>query len=139
MSKTRRLYLTQTSAAILLAGGLGGWAYFTKFPHHYFSTYPVIPVYFLLLSVLTSGIVDWGRKHMKKSLLQVYLLVRIVRMVLSFTVMALTGVIVREEVKSFLLTFIVYYLIYLIYYSFFFYTYEGNKNLQKIEQNETIA
>ena len=134
MSKTRLLYLTQTGMGILLAGGLGGWAYFTYFPHHYFSAYPVIPAYFLLLAVLTSGIVDWGRKNLKKNLLQVYLLVRVVRMVLSFAAMILTGVIVREEAKSILLTFIAYYLIYLIYDSWFFYTYEGNKKRQKTEQ-----
>lgn len=139
MTKTRQLYLIQSTAAILLIGGLGGWAYFTKFPHQYFSTYPIIPVYFLLLTILTSGIVDWGRKHMKEKLLLVYLLVRVVRMVLSFAVMLLTSVIVREEAKSILLTFIVYYLIYLIYDSWFFYTYEGNKKRQKTEQNETIA
>ena len=106
MTKTRQLYLIQSTAAILLIGGLGGWAYFTKFPHQYFSAYPVIPVYFLLLAVLTSGIVDWGRKHLKKNLLQVYLLVRVMRMVLSLAAMILTGVIVREEAKSILLTFI---------------------------------
>ena len=134
MTKTRQLYLIQSTAAILLIGGLGGWAYFTKFPNQYFSAYPVIPVYFLLLAVLTSGIVDWGRKHLKKNLLQVYLLVRVMRMVLSLAAMILTGVIVREEAKSILLTFIAYYLIYLIYDSWFFYTYEGNKKRQKTEQ-----
>ena len=64
-------------------------------------------------------------------MLQIYLLMRVMRMLASIIVMLVYCVAVREEAKEFLLTFIANYLIYLTYDSWFFFTFEMNRKLKK--------
>lgn len=140
MSITKRNYLIQTAVLTVLLGGVGAWAYFESFPHHYFNGYPLIPTFFFLFGWLMIGIVEWGRRKLPGKLLQIYLLLRVLRMLASFILMILYCVIVREEAKSFLLTFIANYLVYLTYDSWFFFTFEANRKLKnKKKQNETLA
>ena len=70
---------------------------------------------------------------------QIYLLMRVMRMLVSMIVMLVYCVAVREEARAFLLTFIANYLIYLIYDSWFFFTFEANRKLKKKSNNEKIA
>ena len=77
------------------------------------------------------NIVEWSRKKMAGKLLQIYMLLRVMRMLASFILMVLYCVIVREEAQAFLLTFIANYLIYLTHDSWFFFTFEVNKKSQK--------
>ena len=116
VSITKRNYLWQITLLTVLIGGIGGWAYYSVFPHHYFGGYPLIPIFFLTFGVFMI-------------------------MLASIIVMLVYCVAVREEAKEFLLTFIVNYLIYLIYDSWFFFTFEANRKLKKKKrkENETIA
>ncbi len=134
MSKTKRNYLIQTAILTILLGGVGGWIYFNTNPHHYFNSYPLIPSFFFLFGWLMINIVEWSRRKMSGKLLQIYLLLRVMRMLASFILMILYCVIVREEAQAFLLTFIANYLIYLTYDSWFFFTFEVNKKSQKEKQ-----
>lgn len=139
MSKTKRNYLIQTAVLTLLLGVAGGWIYFKINPHHYFDGYPLIPCYFFLFGWLMINIVEWSRKKMPGKLLQIYMLLRVMRMLASFILMVLYCVIVREEAQSFLLTFIANYLIYLTYDSWFFFTFEVTRSRKKNTENETIV
>ena len=109
MSKTKRNYLIQTAVLTFLLGIVGGWIYFNTNPHHYFNGYPLIPSYFFLFGWLMINIVEWSRKKMTGKLLQIYMLLRVMRMLASFILMVLYCVIVREEAQAFLLTFIANY------------------------------
>lgn len=131
MSKTKRNYLIQTAILTILLGGVGGWIYFNTNSHHYFNGYSLIPSFFFLFGWLMINIVEWSRRKMSGKLLQIYLLLRVMRMLASFILMILYCVIVREEAQAFLLTFIANYLIYLTYDSWFFFTFEVNKKSQK--------
>lgn len=131
MSKTKRNYLIQTAILTVLVGIVGGWIYFNANPHHYFNGYPLIPSYFFLFGWLIINIVEWSRKKMPGRLLQIYMLIRVMRMLVSFILIVLYCVIAREEAQAFLLTFIANYLIYLTYDSWFFYTFEVNMKSQK--------
>ena len=130
MSITKRNYLWQVALLTVLVGGIGGWVYYSVFPHHYFGGYPLIPAFFLVFGVFMPG-----------RMLQIYLLMRVMRMLASIIVMLVYCVAVREEAKEFLLTFIANYLIYLTYDSWFFFTFEMNRKLKKKkrQENETIA
>lgn len=76
---------------------------------------------------------------MPKHMLQIYLLMRVMRMLISMIVMVVYCVAVREEAKEFLLTFIANYLIYLIYDSWFYFTFEAGRKFKKKKENETIS
>mgnify|MGYP001777663475 CR=1 FL=1 len=138
MSRTKRNYLWQIALLTLVGGSLGGWGYFSLCPHHYFNGYPLIPAYFFLLGVGMINLVEWGRRTMPNRLLQIYMLVRTIRMLVSFILMLVYCVVVRTEAVAFALTFIAFYLIYLIYDSWFFCTFEGSQKMKKMKkQHET--
>ena len=138
MSITKRNYLWQVALLTVLVGGIGGWVYYSVFPHHYFGGYPLIPAFFLVFGVFMINMVESCRYRMPGRMLQIYLLMRVMRMLI---VMLVYCVAVREEAKEFLLTFIANYLIYLTYDSWFFFTFEMNRKLKKKkrQENETIA
>lgn len=129
MSITKRNYLWQVALLTVLVGGIGGWVYYSVFPHHYFGGYPLIPAFFLVFGVFMINMVESCRYRMPG------------RMLASIIVMLVYCVAVREEAKEFLLTFIANYLIYLTYDSWFFFTFEMNRKLKKKkrQENETIA
>ena len=141
VSITKRNYLWQITLLTVLIGGIGGRAYYSLFPHHYLGGYPWIPIFFLTFGVFMIKMVESCRHRMPGRMLQIYLLMRVMRMLASIIVMLVYCVAVREEAKEFLLTFIVNYLIYLIYDSWFFFTFEANRKLKKKKrkENETIA
>lgn len=139
MSITKRNYLLHTTLLTLLVGGLGGWIYFSFFPHHYFSGYPLIPIFFYIFGFFMIRMTDNCRRKMPGKMLLIYLLIRVMRMLASMIVMLIYCIAVREEATEFLLTFIANYLIYLMYDSWFFFTFEANRELKKKKQNETIA
>ena len=94
-----------------------------------------------MAGVFMISMVESCRHRMPGRMLQIYLLMRVMRMLASIIVMLVYCVAVREEAKEFLLTFIANYLIYLIYDSWFFFTFEANRKLKKKmkQKNETIA
>lgn len=139
MTITKRNYLLQTAILTLLVGGVGGWVYYSINPHHYFGGYPLIPLFFFIFGAFMISMVESCRRRMPGRMLQIYLLMRVMRMLVSMIVMLTYGVAVRQEAKLFLLTFIANYLIYLIYDSWFFFTFEANRKLKKKKENETIA
>ena len=139
MTITKRNYLLQTAILTLLVGGVGGWVYYSINPHHYFGGYPLIPLFFFIFGAFMISMVESCRRRMPGRMLQIYLLMRVMRMLVSMIVMLTYCVAVRQEAKLFLLTFIANYLIYLIYDSWFFFTFEANRRLKKKKENETIA
>lgn len=139
ISITKRNYLLQSALLTLLIGVCGGGIYFSFFPHHYFRGYPIIPVFFFVFGVFTISMTEMCRKHSPKWMLQIYLLLKVMRMLFAIIVMAIYCVAVREEIRAFLLTFIANYLIYLIYDSWFFFTFEMNRKAKKSKKDETKA
>ena len=126
----RRTYVVHTLALTLLTGGLGGWAWFTTFPEHYFRGYPVLPVFFFLLGVGMVDVVERCRKSIPQKSALMYLLIRMGRTLLSL-VFLLTGCLaIRGEALKFTLAFAVFYVIYLAYDTWFFGV-RGNKNFDK--------
>lgn len=132
MSITRKYYLIQTFLLTLLVGGAGGAVYYCLFPHHYFGGYPIIPVFFWVGGVFTIRMVEACCLRSPRHLLHIYLLIRVLRMLLSVIVMAVYCVAVRTEARAFVMTFIANYFIYLIHDSWFFFTFEMNRKKKNV-------
>lgn len=139
VSRIKRIYFFQTLFLTLIVGGLGGWGYFSIFPHHYFSGYPLIPVFYFLIGLGNVCIMDMVNRTMPKQAAMMYLLLRAGRMILSMLLMVVFCVMVPHEATEFLLTFVLNYLIYLIYDSWFFSAVSSNRqSSNNKEEDETI-
>lgn len=132
MSITQRNYLLQTFFLTLMVGVVGGVAFYCFFPHCYFSAYPIIPLFFWTGGIFTIRMVEMCRARSPRHLLQIYLLIRVVRMLFSIMVLGVYCLAVRTEVRAFMMTFIIHYFIYLVHDSWFFFMFELNHKRKKI-------
>ena len=134
MTITKRNYLLHTELLTVLIGIVGGWAYFSINPHHYFGGYPLIPAFFFVLGVCTIQMTEMCRRHAPARMMWMYLVVRLLRMLAAFMMMLGYCLVVRHEIRAFLMTFIANYLIYLTFDSWFYFTFEINRKIKDKEK-----
>ena len=141
ISRTKRKYLLYLTLLTLMLGGVGGFTYFSLIPEHYFGGYPLIPVYFYLFGVFNIYMFDACRKYAPDKMLLLYLAMKVLKMILSIIVLVVYCIVVHEEARAFLLTFIANYLLYLMFETSFFARYELNKKRLKKNKikDETVA
>ena len=143
ISKTKRNFIGFLSLYTIISGVLGAVILHEALPGHYFGGYPLIPIYFFLFGIFNIYMFDACRRNAPQKMLLLYLAMKIMKMLFSIMLLVVYCVIVREEARAFLLTFIAFYLIYLIYETWFFFKFEVNlKRLIKYKnkkKDETIA
>lgn len=133
ISLTQRNYVWQV-ALLTLISVIGSSIYFYAFPQHYFDGYTLIPVFFLIVGIASISIIDKCPRNNARRLSQIYLLMRISRMILSLLIMIIYCVIIGKENGCFLLLFVLNYLIYLVFDSWFFFHYERKTTNEKKEK-----
>lgn len=99
----------------LITGWIGAFVVNKAFPEQYFDGYPFIPVYFYLFGMLNIYVLDVCRKRAPRKLVLIHLALKVARILASIIFMVIYCLVVQEEIRVFLLTFIVFYLIFLIY------------------------
>lgn len=139
ISITKRNFLCYLTIFTVLTGGLGALILHHLLPGHYFGGYPFIPVYFYLFGVFNIYMFDACRRYAPQKMLLLYLAMKVAKMLLSFMVLVIYCMAVREEARAFLLSFILFYLLYLIYETWFFFAYEVNLKRKNKTKNETVA
>ena len=98
------------------------------FPERYFVCYPFIPLYFYLSGIIYINVSLFVYRHDDNKLLSVTLICRGVKFFLSLIAIAICGVLAREQVMAFGLTFIIYYLVFLVFETCFFFHMEMKLN-----------
>lgn len=140
ISLTKRNFLVQLAVLTLVVGWGGAGFLYYVLPEHYFEGYPFIPGYFFLFGVFEIAMFDACRKYAPKRLLQLYLAIKILKMLFAFFFLIAYCVVVGEDKIEFILAFIVYYIIYLVDETVFFLSYEVKKKFKKRKnENETTA
>lgn len=139
ISKTKRNFIGLLTLYTILSG-VGGFVIMREaLPGHYFGGYPFIPVYFYLFGLFAIYMFDACRRYAPQKLVLLYLAMKVMKMILSVLLLVVYCIVVREEAKAFLLTFILFYLLYLIYETWFFFSFEMNQKLKKKRKNEIRA
>lgn len=141
ISKTKRNFIGLNTLFAIISATLGAIILHFALPGHYFGGYPFIPVYFYLFGLFSIYMFDACRRHAPQRMLLLYLAMKMIKMILSLILVLIYCLAVREEAKAFLLTFISFYLIYLIFETWFFFSFEMNRNQKKKnkKKNETVV
>lgn len=128
-----RKYVWQAAAFTVLVVVLNS-AFVYAWPQHYFAGYSLIPVFFFALGIFAVNVTEKCRMQTPQRLSQMYLLMRMLRMMLSLIVMVVYSVAVGKVLLAFFVMFVANYLLYLIFDSWFFYRYErrgaGNDKME---------
>ena len=118
-----RVYLWQSTLLTVFMGGVIGLAFAILWPGYYFQCYPLVSVYFYLLGLMCFGLVrkQYRRLADKRKIVMSFLLVHVLRLLVSIIVMLVGCVLLNKETAViFLGAFILNYIVYLIYDTCFF-------------------
>lgn len=91
------------------------------FPQYYFKLYPLVPIYFFLISLAEIRIIAGSQKKGLVFIMNKYMQLKAIKLFASLILLILYCFIVAEQTFVFLITFLLYYLIYLIVEAVVFY------------------
>lgn len=131
ITTTKRNFIGLHTLFAIVSSVCGAVILHVALPGHYFGGYPFIPIYFYMFGLFSIYMFDACRLHAPQRLLLLYLATKMIKMILSIIVVLIYCLVVRQEAKAFLLTFVSFYLIYLIFETWFFFSFEVNLKLKK--------
>lgn len=117
--------LVSIYALIMLAAGWGGRSILkTMFPDLALGWYPYIPSIFLILGVITIVVLAKNYKLEGKKLVNLYMLLKLVKMVVAMVYVLAFYFIVRADLRIFGVVFSIFYAIYIASEFYIFYSIE---------------
>lgn len=111
-----------TTLFSLCSGLLGVWVLTDLIPLGYFSSYPIIPIFFYIYALISSSIIiNKRRKESElKKMFYAFITLKVVKIVLSIAIVIVYVFAFQDTAKQFSLTFITFYLLFLVYDTWFF-------------------
>ena len=114
---------------------LGGLLY-TIWPDHYFTWYPTIPLFYWLTALAMLFFLDQVRHQKGDVTITTYMLVRLCKFTLALIFLCLYAALVREHLRSFGFTLMLFYFIYLSMETYMLYLYEKKRMKREREEKE---
>ncbi|MDR1742944.1 MAG: hypothetical protein LBR48_03880 [Dysgonamonadaceae bacterium] len=127
ISATKRGFIVSLTLFIAICGGLGAVILHTFLSGQYFGAYPLIPAFFYLLGLFSIYAFEVVRDKYPQKLTLFYMAEKIIKLLLSIIFILLYCVVVKVQVKAFILTFVGFYVLYLIFETGFFFMFEWNQ------------
>jgi len=125
--------ITTLVAFGLVAGAAIGALLYYVFPQFYPNWYFEIVFFFIVLeSALMSFVVSSSKTSSSKKMVNVYMLTKVIKVIVSLIFITIYALAVKENIKSFVLVFISFYVLYIIAETYLFSKIEkrlkGNNN-----------
>lgn len=124
MKSSRRTYLVQTAFLTLVMGGVLAWLFATGLPDRYFTGYPLVAVYFYVMGIITTGMIEKSNRASSRRpqrQVQAFMAVHVVRLLVSVIVMVVCCLLMSKEgAIAFLCAFMLNYIVYMVYDSCYF-------------------
>lgn len=137
--KKLRQKLILLLALFVVVVGVGSWLILIKFfPHLAFKDYPLIPLFFLIIGVVSIYILTNLKKERPNKLLNAFMLIRGIKMVFAIILTTVYSLVNRAEIKNFAITLVVFYLFYLFFETYTYIRLEkwNKKNLTSKNKKE---
>ena len=115
MEKTRSKFILILTAVILITGFGLKYLITEALPQYSFSAFTSIPVFFFLLGLGLIYTLTGINNTDGKKLVNKYMLMRVIKVLLSLAFLLVYWLINKREIKNFAVAFIVFYMIFLIF------------------------
>ncbi len=111
-----------TTVFSLCSGLLGFWVLSNLTTSGYFISYPIIPLFFYIYALVSTSIIINKRKNETelKKIFYSFIILKMIKIVLSLTIVIVYVIVFANTAKQFSLTFITFYLLFLVYDTWFF-------------------
>lgn len=137
--KKLRQKLILLLALFVVVVGVGSWLILINFfPDLAFKDYPLIPLFFLIIGVVSIYILTNLKKERPNKLLNAFMLIRGIKMVFAIILTTVYSLVNRAEIKSFAIMLVVFYLFYLFFETYTYIRLEkwNKKNLTSKNKKE---
>lgn len=138
MRKLRQNFILLLTLFILVVG-LGSWLILTNFfPHLVFQEYPLIPLFFFVIGIVSIYTLTGLKLDRPNKLLNTFMLIRGVKMVSALALTAAYWLFNPAEIKSFAIMVVAFYLLYLFLETYIYIKLEkwNRKNLSQSNKKE---
>ena len=138
MKKLRRKFIFLLTLFVVVIG-FGSWLVLIHFfPQLAFFDYPLIPLFFFIVGVVSIYILTGLKIDRPNKLLNTFMLIRGIKMFLALVLTTIYWLVDRAEIKSFAIMMVVFYLCYLFLETYIYIKLEtwNRKNLPPINKKE---
>lgn len=138
MKKLRRKFIFLLTLFVVVIG-FGSWLILIHFfPQLAFFDYPLVPLFFFIVGVVSIYILTGLKIDRPNKLLNTFMLIRGIKMFLALVLTTIYWLVDRAEIKSFAIMMIVFYLCYLFLETYIYIKLEtwNRKNLLPINKKE---
>ena len=138
MKKLRRKFILLLTLFVVVIG-CGSWLVLIHFfPQLAFFDYPLIPLFFFIVGVVSIYILTGLKIDRPNKLLNTFMLIRGIKMFLALVLTTIYWLVDRAEIKSFAIMMVVFYLCYLFLETYIYIKLEtwNRKNLPPINKKE---
>lgn len=138
MKKLRQKFILLLTLFVVVIG-FGSWVVLIHFfPQLAFFDYPLIPLFFFVIGVVSIYILTGLKIDRPNKLLNTFMLVRGIKMFLALILTTIYWLLDRAEIKSFAIMMVVFYLCYLFLETYIYIKLEtwNRKNLPTINKKE---
>ncbi len=126
--KRLRGYFVLLFTAVMLVSGWGGWWILTSMlTDSYFTWYPIIPVFYYVMGMLTIFDLTKSTQSTERQLVNKYMLMKIYKIAAAIVIFAVYYFAVNVKLMQFTSVFVSYYIIYLFIETYFLYMTEKTK------------
>ncbi len=114
---------------------LGGLLY-TIWPDHYFKWYPSIPIFYWVMAIAMTYILDRKKKKNGDGTITPFMVVRFCKFTLAVVFLWLYAALVRENLRMFGFTLMLFYFIYLGLETYTVYLFEKKRMKREKKEND---
>lgn len=144
MKKLRQKFIILLTLFIVIVG-FGGWLILIQFfPDLAFKDYPIIPIFFFTVGIISINVLTRLKINKKNTLLNTFMLIRGIKMLSAVMITIFYWLSDRAEIRSFAIMLVAFYLCYLFLETYIYIKIETwNRNnrtsIIKKENNDTKA
>ena len=117
-------------------GVILGVLLYTIWPEHYFRWYPSIPIFYWVMGLVMTFILDRVKKNNGDMTVTAFMLVRFCKFTLAIIFLWLYAALVRENLKMFGFTLMLFYFIYLGLETYTVYLFEKKRMKREKKEND---
>lgn len=114
---------------------LGGLLY-TIWPDHYFKWFPSIPIFYWLMAIVMTLVLNMVKKKQGDVTITVYMVVRFCKFTLALIFLWMYATLVGERLKAFGFTLMLFYFIYMSLETYTLYLFEKKRLKREKRENE---
>lgn len=132
---TRKFIVSMTLLLVVLSIG-GAWMFHALWPAYYFTHYPSIPVFFYLFGLFYIYMFEWCFRIDPRRVIAVCLVAKVTKLVLSMLILMVYALAIKQQMLSFIGTYLVFYLVFLVFETRFFYLFEIKHKRYRLKNKE---